>query len=214
MPLPRLVHALALTIALAVLTALVVTLAGCSPGGPVAVATSAVETPWPISYSPPAGPVDWSGLAVAVQEQNTARWYAWASTLPAPAPPAPRPRPAPAAAPSSPAPRASGDAADAIARYFGDIYDQAWGVSGCESGHNPGAVSPGGGNWGLFQINTSHRADFIQFAGSLLDGQGAPSDDPRRTWEGGTLNADLNAAYARKLYNGSGWAPWSCRWAA
>lgn len=118
---------------------------------------------------------------------------------------------APAAVPV----QGSGSAEDAIRAYFGDIFSQAWGVSGCESGHDPSAVSPGGANWGLFQINTVHKADFVQFANAILDDQEVSAVDPRRTWEGGVLNAWLNTAYARKLYDGNGgWGPWSCAWAA
>lgn len=114
------------------------------------------------------------------------------------------------------APAPSGDALEAIAAHFPDVYDSAVRVARCESTLNPGAVSAGGGNWGLFQVNrAAHESDFVQFANALLDGQGIPAEDPRRTFEGGTLNADLNAAYARKLYSGSGgWGPWSCSWAA
>lgn len=94
----------------------------------------------------------------------------------------------------------SGDPESAVREFFGDIFSQAWGVSGCESGHDPGAISTGGGNWGLFQINRVHKIDFEQFTG--------------QPWSTGVLNARFNAMYARKLYNGSGWGPWSCAWAA
>lgn len=101
----------------------------------------------------------------------------------------------------------SGDAAAAVQEFFGDVFDQAWGsdhnygVTTCESGHNPGSVSGGGGNWGLFQINTVHKADFESYTGV--------------SWSEGILNAHYNAMYARKLYDGNGgWGPWSCRWAA
>lgn len=97
-------------------------------------------------------------------------------------------------------PAGSGDALGAIAAHFGDVYDSAVRVADCESSLDPGAVSPGGGNWGLFQINTVHRADFEAFTG--------------RPWSA-VLEADANAAYARKLYDGhGGWGPWECRWAA
>lgn len=116
---------------------------------------------------------------------------------------------------SNPAPAPTGDALEAIAAHFPDVYDSAVRVADCESSLIVGNVSPGGGNWGLFQINrVAHEKDFVGFANAVLDEQGADVDDPRRTWEGGTLNADLNAGYARKLYVGSGWGPWSCRWAA
>lgn len=106
-------------------------------------------------------------------------------------PPSSTPRPRPAPAPS-------GDALTAIAAHFGDVYDQAVAVARCESSLDPGAV--GGNNYGLFQISIVHKADFEQFTG--------------QTWTEAILNADSNAAYARKLYDGMGWAPWSCAWAA
>lgn len=122
-----------------------------------------------------------------------------------------------ASGPASPGPEPApaGDALTAIANNFGDVYDKAVRVADCESSLDPTNVSPGGGNWGLFQINrAAHEADFVQFAKALLDDQQAPADDPRRTFTGGTRNAELNAAYARKLYDGSGgWGPWSCRYA-
>ena len=61
-------------------------------------------------------------------------------------------------------------------------------------------MSSGGGNWGLFQINTVHRADF-----EALTGQ---------PWAN-VLDPYLNATYANHLYDQSGgWGPWACRWAA
>ena len=51
-------------------------------------------------------------------------------------------------------------AQDAITQAFGPLADQAMGVARCESGLDPNAVSRGGGNWGLFQINTVHRGSF------------------------------------------------------
>lgn len=116
---------------------------------------------------------------------------------------------------TGPAPAPSGDALEAIAAHFPDVYDAAVRVADCESSLIVGNVSSGGGNWGLFQINrAAHESDFVSFANAVLDERGVDVDDPRRSFEGGTLNADLNAAYARKLWNGSGWGPWSCRWAA
>jgi hypothetical protein len=66
----------------------------------------------------------------------------------------------------------------------------------CESTLNPGAVSPGGGNWGLFQINTVHRSSFEAVTG--------------RPWSA-VLEADANAQFARWLFDQQGWAPWACR---
>lgn len=222
MPHRRLVLALALTVAAAVLAALVLLVPAPSFGSPIAI-SAAVESPPPPPPPPPApGPSaelararEYREIADAVAADQLRRFYEWAAAQPPPAAPTPKKLSASSPPAASPAPRGSGDASTAIAAHFGDIYDQAWGVSGCESGHDPGAISPGGGNWGLFQINRpAHEADFVQFANALLDDEGAPPDDPRRTWAGGVLNADLNAAYARKLYNGSGWGPWSCAWAA
>jgi len=88
---------------------------------------------------------------------------------------------------------------DAITQAFGPIADQAMGVAQCESGLDPNAVSSGGGNWGLFQINTVHQADFEAFTG--------------HPWSDVT-DAYVNASYAKHLYDQSGWSPWACRWAA
>lgn len=111
-----------------------------------------------------------------------------------PPPPPPDPEPAPQ-------PDATGDAAyDAVMQWFPDNFDSAWRVSGCESGHDPSSVSKGGGNWGLFQINTVHQSDFEAVTGH-------PWSD--------VLDAFLNAQYAKHLYDASGgWGPWTCRWAA
>ena len=89
---------------------------------------------------------------------------------------------------------------DAITQAFGPIADQAMGVAQCESGLDPNAVSSGGGNWGLFQINTVHRGDFEAVTG--------------QPWSS-VLDPYLNASFAAWLYNQSGgWGPWGCRWAA
>ncbi len=83
----------------------------------------------------------------------------------------------------------------AIQRYFPEQYDKALSVASCESGLNPAAVSPGGGNWGLFQINLVH-ADLV---GSL-----------GYTWDQ-MLNPVANAHVARVIYDsGGGWGAWSC----
>jgi hypothetical protein len=88
---------------------------------------------------------------------------------------------------------------DAITQAFGPVADQAMGVAKCESNLDPGAVSRGGGNWGLFQINKVHRADFEAVTG--------------QPWSN-VLDAYANAAYARHIYDDQGWGPWACRWAA
>jgi hypothetical protein len=82
----------------------------------------------------------------------------------------------------------------AIQEYFPDQYDKALSVATCESNLDPLAVSPGGGNWGLFQINTIH-ADLVSQLGYQ--------------WSEMT-NAFLNARVARMIYDQSGWSAWSC----
>lgn len=151
----------------------------------------------------------------AIDQQTATDIAAWNAAVAAPPPtePAPPPPPKPvkeAAAPvpvpeTAPAPAeapvgpSSGSAEDAVRLYFGDVFDKAWAVSGCESGHDPGAISPGGGNWGLFQINSVHKKDFENYTG--------------QPWNSGVLNASFNAQYARKLYDSSGWGPWTCKYA-
>jgi len=139
--------------------------------------TSTTTTTSPATTVPPPQPV---GFAVAVDP------------APAPAPPAP----APAAAPAP----ASGDAVlDAINQYFGDVYDQAVAVARCESGLDPNAVSSGGYNWGLFQINVVHK--------SRVEAMGYSWDQ--------ILDPYVNAAVARSIYDDAGgWGPWGCRRAA
>jgi soluble lytic murein transglycosylase-like protein len=91
-------------------------------------------------------------------------------------------------------------AQDAITQAFGPIADQAMGVAQCESGLDPNAVSRGGGNWGLFQINTVHRGSFESVTGQPWDN---------------VLDPYANSQFAAWLYNQSGgWSPWACRWAA
>jgi hypothetical protein len=101
-----------------------------------------------------------------------------------------------------PDPPVEGVTADAVRQAFGDrLFGQAWRVSGCESGHDPTIVSAGGGNWGLFQLNTVHADAFEEWTGQ-------PFHD-------GALDPYANASYARHLYDESGgWGPWACRWAA
>lgn len=96
-------------------------------------------------------------------------------------------------------PIGASDVTAAIAAHFdtGELYNQAARVADCESSLDPNAVSPDGANWGLFQINRVHRADFEAFAG--------------RSWNDAIFDADANAAYARHLYDQQGWTPWACR---
>jgi soluble lytic murein transglycosylase-like protein len=89
---------------------------------------------------------------------------------------------------------------DAINIAFGPLASQATRVAQCESGLNPAAVSSGGGNWGLFQINRVHAGQFQAVTG--------------QPWSAVT-DPYANARYAAWLYNQSGgWGPWTCRWAA
>lgn len=73
-----------------------------------------------------------------------------------------------------------------------DLVAQANRVAECESRHNPGAVSPGGGNHGLFQINGVHAPRF-----------------PHRWWR--RYESLHNATMAAEIYKEQGWRPWSCR---
>lgn len=117
-------------------------------------------------------------------------------TSDAPATPAPA---SPGSAPASAPAPAAGSVEDAIATYFGDVYDQAVGVARCESGLDPNAVSRGGANWGLFQINTVHQQRVA---------------DMGYSWDQ-ILDPYVNAAVARSIYDDAGgWGPWGCRRAA
>lgn len=95
-----------------------------------------------------------------------------------------------------PAPAPTGSAGDAIAAWFPEAYDKAVRVADCESNLNPGAVSAGGGNHGLFQINSVHRSSFTAVTG--------------QPWAS-VYDAYYNAQFARHLYDSSGWQPWGCR---
>ena len=83
-----------------------------------------------------------------------------------------------------------------IAEVFGPAAGEATRVAECESGLNPSAVSPGGGNHGLFQINNVHRENFTAITG--------------QPWEA-VYDPYYNSQYARRLYDGRGWAPWTCQ---
>ncbi|MBK5222053.1 MAG: transglycosylase SLT domain-containing protein [Acidimicrobiia bacterium] len=73
--------------------------------------------------------------------------------------------------------------------------EQAIAVAHCESTLNPGAISPGGGNWGLFQINSVHRARVNQL--------GFGWNEMLHPWQ--------NAQVAADIWAQQGWRPWSCR---
>jgi hypothetical protein len=61
---------------------------------------------------------------------------------------------------------------------------EALAVARCESGLDPGAVSPDGQNIGVFQVNVIHG------------------------WHPGLAE---NVAKAYAIYVDQGWGPWSCR---
>lgn len=187
----------------------------CGSGTPVASSSKQpVTISATVENSGPARPDERAVIADAVAQDAASRWYTTAAQQEADAAAAqwyrgatPR-HVAPTSSSDSAAPAAAGPApvdvpdgvvADAIRKYFGDIFSQAWGVSGCESTHNPNAVSPGGGNYGLFQINYVHESDFEAVTGA--------------SWSQ-IFDPYLNAEYARYLYNQSGWGPWACKWAA
>lgn len=71
-------------------------------------------------------------------------------------------------------------------------YDVAVQIAQCESGLQSGAVSPGGGNVGLFQINIVHKP-WVESMGY--------------SWNDMT-NPFINAKIARMLYDQAGWQPW------
>jgi hypothetical protein len=83
-----------------------------------------------------------------------------------------------------------------IQQIFGADAPAATRVATCESSLNSNAVSPGGGNHGLFQINNVHRSEFTRVTG--------------QPWSS-IYNAYYNSQYARTLYNQSGWSAWACR---
>jgi Lysozyme like domain len=83
-----------------------------------------------------------------------------------------------------------------IKAHFGTRSGEATRVAMCESSLNPRAVSPGGGNHGLFQINNVHQANFTRVTG--------------QPWSS-VYNPHYNSMYARYLYNQSGWRPWTCQ---
>ncbi len=85
-----------------------------------------------------------------------------------------------------------------ILEIFGEHGQAAIGVARCESGLNPAAISRGGGNWGLFQINTVHRGRVAQMG---------------YQWED-LLDARVNSLVAHSIFSEQGWRPWGCRHAA
>jgi Transglycosylase SLT domain len=87
-------------------------------------------------------------------------------------------------------------AVQAINFWFGGDAWSAIKVARCESGLNPNAVSPGGANLGLFQINVVHRVDFERVVN-------APWSMVFNPW--------FNSMYAAHLFHAQGWGPWSCK---
>jgi hypothetical protein len=85
---------------------------------------------------------------------------------------------------------------DAIRLYFSNNAPAAMKVAKCESGLNPRAVSPGGGNHGLFQINNVHAKAFVTVTG--------------RPWSD-RYDPYANSQYASWLFFHSGWGPWACK---
>lgn len=83
-----------------------------------------------------------------------------------------------------------------IAVHFGADAPAAERVAWCESRLDPTAVSPRGGNHGLFQINSVHRSSFERVTG--------------QPWSA-VYDAGSNAQFARWLYDQSGWRPWTCQ---
>ncbi len=110
----------------------------------------------------------------AAAEQAAAAEAAAAATIPAAAP---------------------GSVEDIIARYFGGQTQKALAVARCESGLNPGAVSPGGGNHGLFQVNNVHSGHFQSITGAPWSAR---------------YDAEVNTRFAHWLYSQQGWGPWAC----
>lgn len=84
-----------------------------------------------------------------------------------------------------------------IDQIFGPLAGEARSVAACESTMNPAAVSPGGGNHGLFQINDVHRSSFVEVTG--------------QPWSM-RYDAFWNTAFAKWLFDQSGgWGPWACQ---
>lgn len=83
----------------------------------------------------------------------------------------------------------------AIAHFPANQRGNAQCVVRYESGGDPGAVSPGGGNHGLFQINTVHKGTFRQVTG--------------KNFYPGVYDADANGKFAAWLWRQQGWRPWT-----
>lgn len=104
----------------------------------------------------------------------------------------------PAPTPGTAAPAPGGSAVEAIQAVFGEHAQEAVNVARCESGLNQAAVSRGGGNWGLFQINKVHRGRVAAMGFA---------------WED-LLDPRVNSLVAKSIFDEQGWRPWACRRAA
>lgn len=158
-----------------------------------AVTVPLVEAPVPStvdvdSYRPAPGPTD---DEVAAYAASIERAQAEAAAAEAAAAKAAEAQAAAAAAPAA----APGSVQEIIARYFGTQTQKALAVARCESGLNPGAVSPGGGNHGLFQINNVHSGQFQSVTGAPWSAR---------------YDAETNTKFAHWLYSQQGWGPWAC----
>lgn len=89
----------------------------------------------------------------------------------------------------------AGSVQEIIARYFGPQTSKAMAVARCESGLNPNAMSPGGGNHGLFQINNVHSGHFQSVTGYPWSSR---------------YDAEANTRFAHWLWSQQGWGPWAC----
>lgn len=74
------------------------------------------------------------------------------------------------------------------------VQEQAIQVARCESGLRWDAVSPGGGNWGMFQINRVHQG--------RVNGMGYAWQEMLYPWQ--------NARVAASIWAEQGWRPWTC----
>jgi hypothetical protein len=109
------------------------------------------------------------------------------------------PRAGQATAMAATPPPAAASVEAVILEVFGPQHVRAAiGVARCESHLNPKAISRGGGNWGLFQINTAHRGRVAAMG---------------YQWED-LLDARVNALVAKSIFDQQGWQPWGCRRAA
>ena len=164
------------------------------PGPTAAIPATLLALPVAADVTAPAAPVAAPAAVAATPSAPAAP-----AAPPDPAPRAPVAAPpavaAPAAAPVAPDP---GSVEAIIHEIFGEHGSAAVAVARCESGLNPQAVSRGGGNWGLFQINKVHRGR-VQAMGYQ--------------WED-VLDARVNTLVARSIFDEQGWQPWGCRRAA